>query len=145
MATQAISGVGVEFHRWNGSHWDAISEITSIKGPGMKRETIEVTSIDSVGGWKEFIGGFREGGTLSLSMNFIRGNLDLFLTDFETDDDQYYEIVIPDASTTTIEFSGLVTEMPLNISAKDAITNDITIQITGKPTINSGVNSGSPS
>lgn len=145
MATTAISGVGVEFHRWNSSSWDAISEITSIKGPGMKRETIEVTSIDSVGGWKEFIAGFREAGTLSLSMNFSRGNLDLFMEDFESDDEQYYEIVIPDADTTTIEFSGLVTELPLNISAKEAISNDVTIQITGKPVINSGVNSGSPS
>lgn len=145
MATQAISGVGVEFHRWNGSHWDAIAEITSIKGPGMKRETIEVTSLDSTGGWKEFIAGFREAGTLSLSMNFRRGNLDLFMEDFESDVEQNYEIVIPDADTTTIEFTGLVTELPLSISAKDAITNDITIQITGQPVINSGVNSGSPS
>lgn len=145
MATQAISGVGVEFHRWNGSSWDAIAEITSIKGPGMKRETIEVTSLDSTGGWKEFIAGFREAGTLSLSMNFRRGNLDLFMEDFESDVEQNYEIVIPDTDITTIEFTGLVTELPLSISAKDAITNDITIQITGQPVINSGVNSGSPS
>jgi len=145
MATKAISGVGVEFHRWNGSHWDAISEITSIKGPGMKRETIEVTSIDSVGGWKEFIAGFREAGTLQLSMNFSRGNLDLFMEDFESDEEQSYEIVIPDTSVTTIEFTGLVTELPLSISAKDAISNDVTIQITGKPVINNGANSGSPS
>lgn len=143
--TNAMSGVGVQFHRWNGSHWDSISEITSIKGPGMKRETIEVTNIDSVGGWKEFIAGFREAGTLSLSMNFSRGNLDLFMEDFASDDEQYYEIVIPDAQITTIEFSGMVTELPLSITAKDAITNDVTIQITGMPVVNSGVNSGSPS
>lgn len=145
MASKAISGVGVEFHRWNGVTWDPISEITSIKGPGMKRETIEVTSIDSVGGWKEFIAGFREAGTLSLSMNFSRGNLDMFMLDFESDNEQFYEIVIPDLLVTTIEFSGLVTELPLSISAKDAISNDVTIQITGKPTVNSGANVGSPS
>ena len=145
MSTKAISGVGVEFHRWNGSTWESISEITSIKGPGMKRETIEVTNIDSTGGWKEYITGFKDAGTISLSMNFSRGNLDQFMADFDDPNEQYYEIVIPDTDMTTIEFTGLVTEVPLNISAKEAITNDVTIQLTGKPVVNSGAFSGSPS
>ena len=51
--------------------------------------------------------------------------------------------MIPDAEETTIEFTGLVTGLPLNITAKDAITNDITIQINGAPVIFSGLNSGS--
>jgi predicted secreted protein len=143
--SQAISGVGTAFHRWNGSHWDAIAEITSIKGPGVKRDQIEVTNLDSTGGYKEFIAGFRESGTISLSMNFIRNNYDLLLADFETDVAGNYEIILGDAVHTSFEFEGLVTELPLNISAKDAITMDVTILVTGKILINSGVNSGSPS
>lgn len=144
MSSQAISGVGTEFHRWNGSHWDAIAEITSIKGPGPKRDQIEVTNLDSIGGYKEFIAGFRESGTITLTMNFIRSNYDLLLIDFENDELQNYEIILGDALETSFEFTGLVTEMPLNISAKDAITMDVTILISGQMVINSGVHSGSP-
>jgi predicted secreted protein len=145
MTTQAISGVGTEFHRWNGSEWEAIAEITSIKGPGPKREQIEVTSLDSVGGYKEFIAGFRESGTISLTMNFRRSNYDLMLQDFESDELQNYEIILSDPVQTSFEFTGLVTELPLNITAKDAVTMDVTILISGPIVVNSGEESGSPS
>ena len=145
MASEAISGVGAEFHRWNGSHWDAISEITSIKGPGMKRDTIDVTSLDSVDGYKEFIAGMREAGTISLAMNFSRGNFDLMKSDFESDELQYYEIILKDSVYTSFEFAGLVTELPLNITVKDAVTMDVTIQISGAIAVNSGETSDAPS
>lgn len=143
--SQAISGVGTAFHRWNGSTWDAIAEITSIKGPGLKRDQIEVTNLDSTGGYKEFIAGFKESGTITLTMNFIRSNFDLLLTDFESDTPGNYEIILGDSVSTSFEFEGLVTELPLSVGAKDAITNDVTILITGQVVVNSGVKSDSPS
>jgi len=142
MSSQAISGVGTEFHRWNGSHWDAIAEITAIKGPGPKREQIEVTSLDSIGGYKEFIAGFREAGSITLSMNFRRDNYDLMLLDFESNDLQNYEIILGDDLMTSFEFTGLVTELPLNITAKDAVTMDVTILISGQIIVDSGADSG---
>lgn len=142
--TQAVSGLGTIFQKWNGSGWSVISEITAIKGPGLKRDQIEVTSLDSTDGYREFITGFREAGTLSLTMNFTRGNFDILLADFESDVEQNYEIVLPDAVNTSLEFIGLVLEMPLNITTKDAISQDVSILITGKVTVNSGSYSGSP-
>jgi predicted secreted protein len=144
MSTSALTGIGTEFHRWNGSSWDKIAEITSIKGPGMKRDTIDVTSLDSTAGYKEFITGLRDAGTISLAMNFTRAGLTLMKGDFESEDLQYYEIIIDDAVLTSLEFAGLVTELPLSIAATAAISMDVTIQISGVVTVNSGVNSGSP-
>lgn len=140
MASQAVSGVGTIFHKWDGSKWVTISEITSIKGPGMKRDTIEVTSMDSLGGYKEFIAGFRDSGTISLSMNFTRDGYDALKADFESNELSYYEIVLPDTDITSFEFSGLVTEVPLTIGAKDAITMDVSIQISGPIVVNDGKN-----
>jgi predicted secreted protein len=144
MASQAISGVGVIFQRWNGSEWESVAEITAIKGPGMKRETIEVTNLDSLDGYKEFIAGFRDPGSVSLSMNYRRETYDLMIADFETNDKQNYQIVLPDALDTSFEFEGLVIELPLSITTKDAITTDTTIQVSGKVVINDGQNSDSP-
>lgn len=143
MASQAISGVGAYLQRWGGSTWARLPEITSIKGPGKKRDTIEVTSLDSLGGYKEFIGSFREGGSLSLSMLYSRTSYDLMNLDFENSVPQSYELVLPDLVKTSLEFLGLVTELPLNVTAKDAISMDVTILITGKVVVNNGANSAS--
>ncbi|KKL57641.1 hypothetical protein LCGC14_2233420, partial [marine sediment metagenome] len=89
--SDAKAGVGALFRRWSGSGWVNIAEINSITGPGMTRDTIDVTSLDSTGGYREFKGGFRDGGTVQLAMNFIRASIDLMKADFESDDLQGYE------------------------------------------------------
>jgi len=136
--SNAVAGVGTLFRRWNGSGWVNISEINSISGPSMSRDTIDVTSLDSVGGYREFIGGFRDAGTIQLSMNFTRSTYGIMQTDFESPDTQYYEVVLSDPENTTVEFVGMVTEIPLEISPDDKITSSVTIKITGAVTINSG-------
>lgn len=140
MSSQAVSGKGTQFRKWDSSvpEWTSISEIISISGPGKSRETIDVTSLDSTGGYREFIGSFRDGGTVSLTMIFRRDTYDIMDDDFESDVVQSYEIVLPDADNTTIEFDGFVTEVPLEISADDAIKANVTIKVTSKPVINSG-------
>lgn len=134
--SNAISGVGVKFRRWNSesspAEYEALSEINNISGPGMSRETIDVTSLDSEDGYREFIAAIRDGGTITFSMNFTNAGYKQMKDDFEDDDLQEYQIAIPDADDTALEFSGLVTELPLNIEVADKITCDITIKISGK-------------
>ena len=141
MASNAIAGVGTVFLRWDdsaGGSWDQIAEVNSISGPSMTRDFIDVTSLDSTGGYREFIAGFRDGGTVSLTMNFTRATYDLMKTDFEDDTAQYYEIVLPDADQTSFEFEGLVTELPLEVPTDDKVTANVTIKIVGQVTVNSG-------
>ena len=141
MASSAISGVGTRFRRWGGAAYADIAEINSITGPGMTRDTIDVTSLDSTGGYREFIAGFRNAGTISLAMNFTRASYTLMLADFDSDTAANYEIVLLDDDNTTLEFEGLVTELPLSIPADDKITADVVIQITGQVVMNSGADS----
>lgn len=140
MASNAVAGVGTVFSRWDTSTsaWEAISEINSITGPSMSRDTIDVTSLDSTGGYREFITGFRNAGTVVLAMNFTRDTYEQMKNDFESNTAQNYQIVLPDVENTGLDFEGLVTELPLTIPADDKITADVTIQITGKVEISSG-------
>lgn len=137
-SSNAISGVGTVFQRWSGSVWEKIAEVNSISGPSMTRDFIDVTSLDSTGGFREFITGFRDGGTVSLTMNFTRTSYDKMLLDFEDDDPHYYEIVLPDDVNTSFEFCGYVTELPLEIPTDDKITANVTIKVSGRVTVNSG-------
>lgn len=126
--SEAITGQGTIFTR-NSS---ALSEINSIEGPGKSRETIDVTRLEDVDGYRQYIGGLREPGTVTLNMNFTRANYDLLNADFESDDVQEYGIHLPDVDETIFSFSGLVTELPLSIPIGDKITTDVVIQISGK-------------
>jgi predicted secreted protein len=129
MASAALSGVGTVFQR----NSVAIAEVNSITGPTMTRDFIDVTSLDSTGGYREFITGFRDAGTISLSMNFTPASYLALKQDFESSVAQAYDIVIGNHPThTTLSFEGLVTEIPITVPTDDKITVDCTIKISGK-------------
>ncbi|NLI59491.1 MAG: hypothetical protein GX387_13470 [Clostridium sp.] len=126
--SEAITGQGTIFKR-NGA---AIGEINSIDGPTKSRETIEVTRLEDVDGYRQYIAGLREPGTVTLNMNFTRDNYDVLNADFESDTIQSYAIELPDEDETVFTFNGFVTELPISIPIGDKITCDVTIQISGK-------------
>ena len=124
MASGGMAGVGTDFLRWGGA--------------ALTRDTIDMTSLDSTDKYREFIAGFRNAGTVGLAMIFTRVMYETMKDDYESDTLQNYSIVLPDAETTSLEFEGLVTELPLTVPAEDKITIDVTIQISGAVTVNSG-------
>jgi len=110
----------------------------NITGPGMSRDTIDTTALDTAGGYRTFITGFRNPGTITLTMNFTRDTYEQMKTDFEDDNTKNYEILLPDDDNTSLYFAGLVTELPLAIPPDDKIVADVTIQISGQVTLESG-------
>ena len=129
--SNAISGVGTKFQRWSGSNWVDLAEVSAISGPTKSKETIDVTTLDTTGGYREFIGSFRDGGTVSLTMNFTRATYETMNDDYESDIAQNYRIVLADATETVLEFEGVVTELPLEITVGDKISANATIKVSG--------------
>lgn len=136
----AIAGVGTQFRRWNSETpaWESIAQINNIDGPGMTRDIIDTTALDTVGGYRTFITGFRNSGTITLEMNFTRDTYEIMKGDFELAAAQNYEVILPDEDNTSLEFEGLVTECPLTIPPGDKVTARVVIQITGQVNLNSG-------
>ena len=134
MASDAFSGVGTSLYRQDPttSAWEVFSEVNNIEGPGFTRDTIDVTSLDSTGGYREFITGFRDGGEVTMEMNFTNANVDKLKSDFETDTLVNYKIVLPDDDESIFSFSGYVTDMPASIPPDDKVTINVTIKVTGK-------------
>jgi predicted secreted protein len=135
-----VTGIGTEFRRWNSTTqlWVPLANVKNISGPGMSRTVIDTTNLSTAGGYRTFIAGLRTPGSITFTMAFNRDAYDLMKADFESDVLQNYEIVLPDAEETSIEFEGLVTELPLTIPADDVITANVTIQISGVVTFDSG-------
>ena len=136
----AIAGVGTKFRRWNSATgaWEDLAQINSIEGPGMSRDFIDTTALDTAGGYRTFITGFRDAGQVTLNMNFTRDSYDKMQTDFESSVAQNYEIILPDDDNTTLEFEGYVTELPLSVTPDDKVTANVTIKVSGQPTVASG-------
>lgn len=138
--SNAFSGVGAKFRRYSGGSWSAIAEVKSISGPTMSREMIDVTNLDSTGGYREFVPSFRDGGTVTLSMNFTYAGYNSLKTDFQSDSLVDYEILLSDG--TSIEFSGYVQDLPINVTFDDAVMTDVTIKVTGEVTMDQSSGSG---
>ena len=130
--SDAKAGVGTTFRRKNAEAvWENITDIFSINGPGLTKDIIDVTSLDSAGKYREFIAGFKNSGTVNLKVNFTRRTYYLLFTDFESKNSHDYSIDLPDLSDTSIQFRGIVTELPLTIPADDKIAFDCTFKISG--------------
>lgn len=139
-SSNATSGVGTKLRRWNATTgaWASLAEIKSINGPSMSRGTNETTTLDTTGGYKTYVGAFRDPGTVSVTANFTRAAYEQMKTDFEDDVVKNYEVILPDAENTTLEFEGLVTELPLSVPTDGVITADFTIKVSGAVTLESG-------
>ena len=134
MASNAFSGVGTEFKRGDGAsneQFTAIAEVNSIGGPDMSRDTIDVTSLDSTGGYREFIAGFRDGGEVTLD------SYDDLKLDFESDDTVNYQIVLPDTNNTTFDFAALVSSLGAAVPMDDKVAATATFKISGQVTLTS--------
>lgn len=131
MASNAFAGVGTVFQRWSGQDWETMAEVRAITGPAANRDVIDVTSLDTEEGSKEYIPGFKQGGEISLAMTFTRDTFELMKTDFEGQHEEDYAIVFDDTDNSYIEFLGLVSKLPLAVESDDAIKANVTIVVTG--------------
>lgn len=51
-----------------------VARLTTIEPPEMSKEEVDVTTLDSTGGYREFIPGFRDGGSLTMEGFVILGD-----------------------------------------------------------------------
>lgn len=134
--SNAFSGVGTTFGRadTDGTSDPAftnIAEINSVDGPNKSRGTIDVTSLDSDEGYREFITSFRDAGEVTLGMNFTFAGYELMNDDFESDSSREFKITLPNTEGTEFEFDGYVTALGMAVPFDDKVTATVTIKITG--------------
>ena len=134
-------GFGTQFKRATtigGGTYEVIANVTNIGGPDRSRETIDVTSHDSTDGWMEFIGGLKDGGEISLDINYDPAETTHDLDDdFDDATPRGYQIVIlPDTiDEHTWTISGIMTGLGDEFPYDDKMGRTMTIKVSGKPTL----------
>lgn len=135
MATRAL---GTTLTKGTGTP-ATIGSLTSINGIEITAETIDVTHLGSTGGYKEFIGGFKDAGEVSAEGFFDPAttsnqvSLQDDLDDGLVDD---YNINFPTTPTAKWAFKGIITNFKVGDAQLDGtIAFSITIKVSGKPTL----------
>lgn len=135
-------GFGTIFQRAGGAApgttYADIANVTNISGPDRKRETIDVTAHDSPDQWMEFIGGLKDGGEVSLDINYDPAETSHSLdADFDDAVPRNYRIVIlPDTiDEYTWQISGIMTECGDEFPYDDKMARTVTIKVSGKPVL----------
>lgn len=135
-----VDGFGTQFKRATtlspGTTYETIANVTSISGPDRKRETIDVTAHDSPGQYMEFIGGLKDGGEVSMDINYDPSNATHDLDDdFDDTSPRNYRIVLLPGTDDehTWQLKGIMTELSDEMPYDDKLARTLTIKVTGKP------------
>ena len=114
-----------------------VAGLTSIGGLELSADTIDVTTLNNDGGYREFIAGFKDAGEVSLEgyleLEPEKGQKDLYDL-FESGDVEDFTILFPD-NMGSWEFKGVVTGFSTSADLEDPLSFSCTIKVSGKPTL----------
>ncbi|SEN19230.1 phage tail tube protein [Paenibacillus sp. OV219] len=121
----------------------AIAFLTSIDGLSLKAGTIDTTGLDTAGGYKTFIQGFREVDDLSISGSYSSFDHDIFITDFNSGTSAQYTVQFPAAGGAATGskwvFTGIVTSFKHKAAVDNVVSFDVSIKVVGAPTFTAAV------
>ena len=121
-----------------------IGGLTDINGIDKSADTIDVTTLDSEGGYREFIASFKDGGEVTISGYFLPGNAGQveMETAFESGIEDSFEIEFPAGFGASWIFKGVVTQVATGASLEDPVSFEATIKVSGKPNLGTTPSAG---
>jgi len=114
-----------------------IAQVRDIQGLTLAADTIDVTTHDSAGAWREFVAGEIDTGELSLDLVWDPDSL----TQQAPRDDlvsriiRSFKVTFPDLTATEWDFSGIVTAFEIGAPADGELSASVTIKGTSQPTL----------
>lgn len=133
MATK-FSAYGALLKRVTGGP-TTIGQIRDIGGPGLSLDTLDVTTHDSGDAWRDFVGGLKDGGEVSLELVWDPDNSTqtLLRTDLDGRTVASWSITFVDPTPAVITFNALVTAFEPSANVGDELTVSATLKVTGEP------------
>jgi len=135
-----IVGFGAKLRR-GGTAGTAVANITNIRGPGLKADTIDLSAHDSASAYRDKGAGLLDAGQVTLDINFdpnaathknAAGGL---RDDFEGRAAVSWAIEYPTTPAAFDVFSAFVVGFEPDAPHDDKVTATVTLEITGAPTL----------
>ncbi|MDT3395433.1 phage tail tube protein [Streptomyces sp. B1866] len=115
----------------------AIANVTSITPPALARETLDTTTHGSPDGWREYIGGLKDGGEVSIDINYDPRLHDQLAADFGDANPRDYKVVWP-GTLGSWSFAAVMTGFQPSAPHDDKLSATVTFQVSGEPTLTPG-------
>lgn len=128
--TQLLRGDGEEVETF-----EPIANVTTISGPEISRETIDVTAHNTTDAWMEFVGGLKDAGEVSVDVNYDPALHDVLVQDFEDQNPRNYQIVFPVTPAVAWSFTAILTGFSSEAPYDDKLSASLTLKVSGKPSI----------
>jgi hypothetical protein len=133
MATTAKTAIGAVLNRWNtvgtSGAWQEILEVTALSWDGVQRNIIEVFHLNNSDRYVNKLQGILNSGTITATILYKRDQYITLKEDLETLGNRDYQIVLPDGEA--LEFSGFISELPLDLGSDDVMQGDVVFAIDG--------------
>lgn len=119
-----------------------VFEALSISGPGMTADVIDVTSHSSTGGFREFIGGLKDGGEVTFDVNLSPQHVthnDTSATGLrkllQDGTVRAFKMIYTDTGNSEDTFNGVVVGFEVSAPVDSQLMASMTIKITGPVTL----------
>jgi len=135
MTDAARSGVGAILRITSTSPWTVVGEVVNIAGPQESVDQTEATTLDSTGGFKEYIPALKDGGSITIPILWTntaaqRSFRNLFGNVTPTS----FSITLPTSPQTLVEFDGFIQSRNWTINPTDPMQAEVQIKISGQVT-----------
>lgn len=114
-----------------------VGALSSISGIDASADEVEVTDMGNTDGYREYLPGFKDGGEVSVSGYMDgedEGQARLYEL-MESGDVVDCKIQFPEKIGKTWSFKAGVTKLTTSADVDDAITFEVTLKVSGKPTL----------
>ena len=131
-----LSAYGTIFTLGSTGSTGVIGNLTNISGPGISADTIDVTSHDSTGAYRQFVAGLIDGGEISLEGNLVTaaaGNA--FMTAINARSTTACSVIFPTIGKWA--FAAVPTAFETQTPHDGKIGFTASVKVTGKPTLSS--------
>lgn len=110
-----------------------VADVTNIDVLDVEVDTIDATTHDSASQWREFIGGLKDAGELSMEINYdpaVHGTI--FSALGET---RHQKITLTDSGAASVEFDAILSGFSAEAPYDDKLSATVTLKVTGAVTI----------
>lgn len=135
-----LDAFGIQLQRGDGGspeNFVAIANLGDVEGPSVERETHDVTTHGSPDAYREFLGGLKDGGEVSVDINYDPREHDILTDDFDDAAPRNYKLVWP-GTLGDIEFAAVMSGFEPSGPVDGKLEASLTFKVSGKPTFNPG-------
>ncbi|MEU0761580.1 phage tail tube protein [Streptomyces microflavus] len=136
-----LDAFGTQLQRGDGAGpevFTAIANVTDITPPAIERETLDVTTHGSPDQWREHIGGLKDGGEVSIDINYDPRIHDVLVDDLDDPNPRSYKVLWP-GTLGDWSFKAILKGFEPEAPHDDKLAASLTFKVSGKPVLNPGI------